>query len=279
VAQEANQFLWAQLIDLPFVFAFRADLESRAQGNASWNTGVDYRSLLARSIGRAEVAALYEEAGLSLDADLQTLQDSVRMSADPEALHYLESNIIFDGQIRIPVLTMHTKGDGLVVVQNESAYKDVVRAAGDSNLLRQTFVHRAGHCAFTPAETFAAVQELLFRLNTGVWGELDANTMNAASLAVGPGYNIYATPLGVLPTPPAYFDFTPSSYLRPFDARSGQCPSDPVCRAQFTLSDCAESADLDGAVRKASAEACRFPLRQREDSSPSRDFANLTSSE
>src|SRR5580692_11094795 len=42
-SQEANQFLWDQQVDFPFVFAFRAELEARAGGNVSWNTGVDYR--------------------------------------------------------------------------------------------------------------------------------------------------------------------------------------------------------------------------------------------
>jgi len=65
------------------------------------------------------------------------------------------------------VLTLHTKGDGLVVVQNESAYKQVVEEAGNERFLRRAFVSRAGHCAFTPAETIASVQKLLDRLDTG----------------------------------------------------------------------------------------------------------------
>ena len=234
--QEFNQFLWAQNVDFPFAFALRAELEFRALGNPSSNTGVDYREQLSRSIDQAEVAALYHRAGLSLDADLQTLQDAVRISADPQALHYLESNIIFDGQIGIPVLTMHTKGDGLVVVQNESAYLNVVSEAGNSDLLRQTFVHRAGHCAFTPAETITAVRALLTRLETGAWGPLDANSLNAAASALGRGFNIFPSPRApvILPVKPAFFDFTPSPYLRPFDAFSAECQSDPVCQAQFT---------------------------------------------
>jgi pimeloyl-ACP methyl ester carboxylesterase len=222
--QEANQFSWAKFVDFPFLFALRAELEFRAGGNPSSNTGVNYASLLASSIDRDEVVALYQEAGLDLDADLEMLQDAPRIRADPPALHYLETNIIFDGQIGIPVLTMHTKGDGLVVVQNESAYDNVVNEAGNSDFLRQTFVHRAGHCAFTPAETFAAVQSLLFRLNTGTWGSLDPTSMNATASALGPLFNI---------APPAFFDFTPSPYLRPFDALSAQCHFGPVCRAQF----------------------------------------------
>jgi pimeloyl-ACP methyl ester carboxylesterase len=216
--QEMNQFLWDQQVDFPFAFAFRAELEFRAQGNVSWNTGVDYRKQLDRSIGREQVRALYEQAGLDLDADLKTLNDAARISADPEAVHYLERNIIFDGEIHIPVLTLHTKGDGLVVVQNESAYKKVVDKAGNEEFLRRTFVNRAGHCAFTPAETIAAVQTLIKRLDTGRWQDVDASDLNKAAAALGPGFNIFGTPQGIVRVPPAYIKFDPSRYLRPFDS-------------------------------------------------------------
>src|SRR5712692_6483465 len=236
-SQEMNQFLWDQRVDFPFVFAFRAELEARARGNVSWNTGVNYRVQSAHSIDRHEVRALYEQAGLSLEADLDTLEDAVRFSADPEALHYLERNIIFDGEIHVPVLTMHTKGDGLVVVQNESAYRKVVREAGNSEFLRETFVHRAGHCSFTPAETLAAVAKLLSRLDTGKWGELDAEQLNAAATALGPSFNIFPGPTGIVPTSAAFFEFQPSRYLRPFDGFSEQCESDSACRELFDSRD------------------------------------------
>src|SRR5713226_5977903 len=217
-SQEMNQFLWDQRVDFPFVFAFRAELEARARGNVSWNTGVNYRVQLAHSIDRHEVRVLYEQAGLSLEADLETLEDAVRISADPEALHYLERNIIFNGEIHIPVLTLHTKGDGLVVVQNESAYKQVVEEAGNERFLRRAFVSRAGHCTFTPAETIASVQKLINRLDTGEWREVGADDLNGAAAALGPGFNIFPTPNGIVPVPPAFIDFRPARYLRPFDA-------------------------------------------------------------
>jgi pimeloyl-ACP methyl ester carboxylesterase len=232
-SQEMNQFLWEQQVDFPFVFAFRAELEFRAQGNVSWNTGVDYRKQLNHSIGREQVRALYEQAGLDLDADLRTLNDAVRISADPEAVHYLERNIIFDGEIHIPLLTLHTKGDGLVVVQNESAYKRVVDEAGDERFLRRTFVDRAGHCTFTPAETFAAVQTLVNRLDTGRWHDADAKDLNQAAAALGPGFNVFGSAQGVVATPPAYIEFNPSRYLRPFDAITGECDFGFRCTDAF----------------------------------------------
>jgi pimeloyl-ACP methyl ester carboxylesterase len=216
-SQEENQFLWEQNVDFPFVFAFRAELEARAGGNVSWNTGVDFRQQLAKSIDLAEVVALYEAAGLDLDSDLEALNHAARISADPPAFEYLKQNITYDGDINIPVLTLHTKGDGLVVVENESAYKHVVDEEGNGQLLRRDFIDRAGHCAFTPAETIAAVGKLIDRLDTGRWHEPTAADLNAAATALGPAFNIFASGTTVVATPPAFIDFIPGPYLRPFD--------------------------------------------------------------
>jgi pimeloyl-ACP methyl ester carboxylesterase len=225
-SQEANQFLWDQQVDFPFVFAFRAELEARAGGNVSWNTGVDYRKQFEKSINRDEVGALYQTAGLSLEGDLDALNDAGRIKADASAVDYLKQNIIFNGQIDIPVLTMHTKGDGLVVVENESAYKDVVNRVDDNRrLLRQTFVDRAGHCAFTPAETIAAVETLLERLETGHWPSIDATPLNSEAATLGRALNIFSVNGMIVPVSPAFIDLTPAPYLRPFDAFTHQCGS------------------------------------------------------
>jgi pimeloyl-ACP methyl ester carboxylesterase len=221
-SQEANQFQWDANVDFPFIFAFRAELEARAGGNPSWNTGVNYVRQLANSANRREVRALYHAAGLSLRADLRTLNKAARISADPSAVRYLARNISFTGKITIPVLSMHTIGDGLVIPQNEQAYASVVRKAGRSFLLRQVFVSRAGHCAFTPAETITSVRRLLHRMRTGQWsdGTLAPASMNNAATALGPAYNIFASGGKVVPVDPAFAAFQPSSYPRPFDLSS-----------------------------------------------------------
>jgi len=227
--QEFNQFLWAQKVDFPFAFAFRAELEFRAQGNPSWNTGVDYRKQLEHSRDAAEVRALYQQAGLDLNADLKMLNETARISADPKATEYLEKNIIYNGEIHIPVLTLHTTGDGLVVVENESAYKQVVREEGNEAFLRRSFVARAGHCTFTPAETIAAVQALLERMAAGKWEHVDATDLNAAAAALGPLFNIFSSTGAIVPVPPAFVDFKPGPYLRPFDSESEECESGRRC--------------------------------------------------
>jgi hypothetical protein len=113
------------------------------------------------------------------------------------------------------------------------AYKKVVDEAGDREFLRRTFVDRAGHCTFTPAETIAAVQTLIKRLDTGRWHDVDASDLNDAAAALGPGFNVFGTPQGIFPVPPAYIEFDPSRYLRPFDAPREECDFGFLCRDPF----------------------------------------------
>jgi len=194
-----------------FPFAFRAELEARAGGNPSWNLGVDYARQLERSVDRDEVEALYGQAGLSLAEDLRALNRTPRIAPDLDAVGYAIRNIVFNGRLGgVPVLSMHTTGDPLVVAQQERAYAQAVRAAGNTGLLRQAFVHRAGHCSFTPAERIGALQALLQRVDTGSWGEATTpEQLNAAAEALRPTLQV--------PTPSAFLAYTPGPYLRPFN--------------------------------------------------------------
>ena len=194
-----------------FPFAFRAELEARAGGNPSWNLGVDYARQLERSVDRDEVEALYGQAGLSLAEDLRALNRTPRIAPDLDAVGYAIRNLVFNGRLGgVPVLSMHTTGDPLVVAQQERAYAQTVRAAGNTGLLRQAFVHRAGHCSFTPAERIGALQALLQRVDTGSWGEATTpEQLNAAAEALRPTLQV--------PTPSAFLAYTPGPYLRPFN--------------------------------------------------------------
>jgi hypothetical protein len=223
-AQEANQFAWDNNPDLFFGFFGRFELEQRAGGNVSWNTGVDYRVQLSHSSSLAEVKALYAAAGLDLNQDLDTLNDAPRIAANPTAVAYLTNFITYNGHLNMPVLTMHTTGDGLVEVTDEQAYASVVRSAGNNSLLRQVFVHRANHCTFSPAETITAFKTLVHRIDTGRWEDSTApSTMNSQGTALGPAFNIVNVALSgppvIVPAPASFINFQPDRFLRPFDAR------------------------------------------------------------
>ena len=144
--------------------------ENLAGGPFTWNHGVDYRIQLENSGYKQLVQALYKKAGLDLQADLAKLAKSPRISANPTAVGFIEKhNITWTGDLHIPVFSMTTTGDMAGPISDENSYADVVRYAGKSGLLRQAFVHRCGHCNFTPGEQIAVFETLIKRLDTGKW--------------------------------------------------------------------------------------------------------------
>ena len=213
VARAAAQASWESLVDFSFAFRFRQEVEQRAGGNPSWNTGVDYSNLLSASPAHTEVGTLYAEAGLDLQKDLRALSRGANINADAGAAQYLERNISLDGDLAVPTLSMHTTGDGLATAPNESAFGDVVRRAGKADLLRTVFVHRAGHCTFTSAETIAALQVLLKRLDTGVWDDaaLQPAALNAASAGQGDAANKFFG----FAFAPSFVTYSPPPFPRP----------------------------------------------------------------
>ena len=221
-ARAAAQADWESKVDFGFAFRYRAELEQRAGGNPSWNVGVDYGALLAGSPNRAEVEALYAQTGLDLQRDVRTLNAGATIKADPTAASYLDRYISFDGELAVPVLSVHTTGDGLVIPPNESAYAQVVGTAGRQLMLRQAFVHRAGHCTFTTAEVVAALHILLRRLDTGQWPDdaLQPAALNAQAAAQG----TTANRLFGFTFDPSFANYTPPSYPRPF-ARGSAIPA------------------------------------------------------
>jgi hypothetical protein len=120
----------------------RADLERRAGGNPSWNTGVDYRRQLARSSQTEQVLAAYRVAGLAVNADLASLDAAPRIAADPAAVRYVRQYGVPTGDIEAPVLTLHTTGDGGAVPDLDRWYGDRVRHEGNASKLRQLYVDR-----------------------------------------------------------------------------------------------------------------------------------------
>jgi pimeloyl-ACP methyl ester carboxylesterase len=187
------QYEWL-IATLPFIMPARYFIELSAGGNASWNAGVDYRSLLARSPYRSTVVSLYRAAGLDLHADLTDLTRHASVRADRPALISLARTSTLTGRLQVPTLTVHTVYDQLAPVEFENRYAQ--QASG--SLLRQAFVARRGHCAFTASELVAAVQAAEHRAVTGRWdGRATTRGLQAAALATGLGDT------------PAFVDFRP----------------------------------------------------------------------
>ncbi|MFV2117627.1 prolyl oligopeptidase family serine peptidase [Streptomyces sp. Act-28] len=203
-AQQANQYAAVRgLLQQP-AFAWRQEAESRAGGNPSWNTDVDYAAMLRRSPLFKEVSELYKEAGTSLRADLSALNRAPRIAADPGAVRWLSRTSAPTGRLSDPHLTIHTTGDALIPVQVESAYRRAAVAAGSLPLLRQAYVDGPGHCTFTPGETVAALGTLEHRLDSGRWDASPA-ALNSRAHAADPA------------SEPRYLPHHPAPYPRPHD--------------------------------------------------------------
>jgi pimeloyl-ACP methyl ester carboxylesterase len=190
------------------VFLPRADQERRAGGVLSWNTGIDYRRQLALSGRRDWVARWYRQAGLDVDRDLAILDSAPRIAAATRAVEYMRAHYVPTGELAIPMLSMHTLGDGMTVPVQQAAYADAVRKAGRSEDLEVAWVERAGHCNFTAAEEIAGLQSLIERLDRGTWdvsparlNERARNLHLGESAFVGHSPSAFLRPAFVLPRP------------------------------------------------------------------------------
>jgi hypothetical protein len=191
-AQEAAQYqveFTGSFSTLDFIESGRPSIDQAAGGSATWTRGTDFAAVLARSPYRAEVAALYRAAGLSLRADLGTLTRHADITADPGAVRSLERTSVPTGHLTVPELDLHTISDQLVPVQQENYYARRTTGAGDRDLLRQAYVASVGHCNFSPAELVAGVMALGHRVAVGHWGpvaEPASLDRVAAGLSLGP---------------------------------------------------------------------------------------------
>ncbi|KOX22496.1 hypothetical protein ADK67_23815 [Saccharothrix sp. NRRL B-16348] len=206
--------VWLRYVKSGAAGSARADMEEWAGGNPSWNVGVDYRQVLARSDERALVSAAYAAAGLDLAADLDRLAAAPRVAADRRAVAYLARTSLPVGLTPWPVLTVHNAGDGLTPRSNGSAYAARVR---QPERLRQYAVDRAGHCRFSAAEEIVAFRTLFERIGTGRWPGADVAAMNAAAAALGPARQLTRDPLSGadVTVRPAFTPFRAGPYPRP----------------------------------------------------------------
>ncbi len=91
-----------------------------------------------------------------------------RFASTPDAARYLDKYFTPAGDLRLPVLTLHTTRDPANPFFHEAAYARIVAAAGASRFLVQRAVDRYGHCAFTADEMVGAFLDLRGWVETGV---------------------------------------------------------------------------------------------------------------
>lgn len=91
-----------------------------------------------------------------------------RFTGDPAGENYEKQYFTPTGELRIPVLTLHTSRDPVVPVFHEKLYHEIAAEAGHSDLLLQRTIDRYGHCGFTTDEMVGALSDLASWAQTGV---------------------------------------------------------------------------------------------------------------
>lgn len=173
----------------------------------SWNDTVDFHRLFSRGDDdyvRA-VKALYKAAGVDLRSELALLDSKPRMSADPAAIAFwsVPSRSV-DGTPKIPVLRIHTTGDNAVPPNIIDGYEQKMRRNhGDKRLYKTSIVEAGGHCTFSAAESAAAMETLLTRIETGRWPGTSPKEMNKLAQKLLPEF------------PARFVDYDPVRFNRP----------------------------------------------------------------
>lgn len=171
-----------------FAFAVRAELEWRAGGPVAQNTGRVY------TLSDDEKSYL-GGLGVNADALLAQMNEQATITAARNARNYAAHYVDPSGELRRPVLTVHTTGDTLAPVSHESAYAATVEERGGVELLMQQFtggfsttsgITANGHCTFTPAQDIAGIDAMMQWLDTGQ--RPDAEEFFPATLGFLPGF-------------------------------------------------------------------------------------------
>jgi dienelactone hydrolase len=208
------QAAWVDLAYVQGVGATaRVDVERRAGGNPSWNTGVDYRHQLAISGQLATVRAAYRAAGADLGADLAALNAAPRIAPDPRAVAYLYRYGVPRGTTPAPVVTLHNPADGGAVADQVGWYA----GRTDGRRVRHLWTDRGNHCAFSAAEEVTALRVLTDRIESGRWADTGPAALNAAARRLGPGLHVVKDIItwADKEMPPAFTRYAPAEFQRP----------------------------------------------------------------
>lgn len=92
----------------------------------------------------------------------------MRYDSPPDAQAALRRNYEPSGNVRIPVLTLHTVFDQSVPYFHEALFAALVAQAGTGSLVVQRPIVRYGHCNFTMTETLTAFGDLVNWVTAGV---------------------------------------------------------------------------------------------------------------
>ncbi len=155
-----DQMGWGLL--MWFVTMVGADLEAKAGGNPLQN--LDAPQLSLSPSDKAYLGTL----GINADAKLAEM-NAIKIEASPSARNYLEHYATPTGNIKLPLIQVHSVTDEMNNVFGTIAYKNLVNGAGKGNLLLQAYAGAGtGHGTLTPDQYFQTIAAMQEWLDTGI---------------------------------------------------------------------------------------------------------------
>lgn len=135
-------------------------------GHLQWGTWL-FQDLTQKRLGArnpfGNAKVVYSGSGDDAALNKQVL----RYAADPQAVAALAADSRPTGRLKLPVLTLHAIHDPTAFVELESAYREIVEAAGASSWLVQTFSDEADHSYLGDPEYPALLTALLRWVDDG----------------------------------------------------------------------------------------------------------------
>jgi hypothetical protein len=153
----------------------RQEIDTRYGGSVVGNVDSDYASRLDDA-ERTAIDAIGGEG--AADRFVAILDNGPRVEADPAAqAAAIERGGNPSGAVKVPTITMHTKADPLVIVQNQTFFRDRYQAQQEAGNVLGGLVqlytvpppeysqetgapYGAGHCNFTPQSRIAVIELL-----------------------------------------------------------------------------------------------------------------------
>jgi hypothetical protein len=95
-------------------------------------------------------------------------RDVARFAADPAAVAALRADGDPTGVLPVPVVSIHSISDTASQIEEQSAYRDIVTAAGSGDRLVQAFTDEHAHLSQSAPELVAALDALMQWIEKGV---------------------------------------------------------------------------------------------------------------
>ncbi len=124
---------------------------------------------------------------------------------------------VANGEVNIPVVSIHTLGDLFVPFKMEQVYAARMKAKGNDKWLVQRAIRDVGHCAFTAAEAATAFDDMV-KWEAGGAKPAGDDVSTAATLA-SPAYGCTFTK-----NTPSFEDYTAPATRTGFQANYPACP-------------------------------------------------------